>query len=79
MGKIIPFPSSENFCPICKQNYKTPDKSCCDNCEQELIDSFNNSLNESLFTLSFYIEPKTLERILIDKIYNLQKGLYNLY
>lgn len=76
MGKIIPFPSPENFCPICKENYKTPDKTCCEDCENTLIDNFNSILDESLIGLANFISPKILERILIDKIFNLQNGRY---
>ena len=70
------FPSPENFCPICKENYKTPDKACCEDCENTLIDNFNSILDESLFGLANFISPKILERILIDKIFNLQNGKY---
>lgn len=76
MDKIIPFPSPENFCPICKENYKTPDRKCCENCENILLDNFNSVLDEFLLGLSPYISPKILERILIDKIFNIQNGKY---
>lgn len=86
MSKIIPFPGStgtvyfqnkENLCSNCELNPVIPGLSVCQECSQDLLDSFDEYMTNALTTIALYATPKDIERVLINHMYDLQKGFYH--
>lgn len=77
MGEIIPFPMNNDLCIVCKINKPLNGLKICEPCLNIAIDTFGESLDESLEALSSLVPPKMLERVLINKIFDIQNGKYN--
>lgn len=77
MGEIIPFPINNGLCVACKMNKPLEEMKICEYCLDIALDTFNENLDDSLLGLSSLIPPKILERVLINKIFDIQNGKYN--
>lgn len=84
MGEIIPFPiknKKENLtkkvCMNCGQNECIDDCLVCESCCAIALESFSDWLSDCLTSLAPFASPKYIERVMIDHMYDLQKGKYH--
>ena len=66
-----------HLCSNCELNPVIPGLSVCQECSQDLLDSFDEYMTNALTTIALYATPKDIERVLINHMYDLQKGFYH--
>lgn len=83
MGEIIPFPlknkkqDSPRMCANCGENECLDGCIVCETCCAIALESFSDWLSDCLSGLAPFASPKYIERVMIDHMYDLQKGKYH--
>ncbi len=79
MGKIIKFPDRQQprLCSNCNTNQAMPNYNVCMDCSLQALDILDDSLTDYLMQIAMFADPQSIERVLINHIYDLQKGEYH--
>ncbi len=80
MAKIIPFPEQHNNLKICKNCKSKPavnNLSVCQDCSDNALEILDDYITDLIINVSQFCDSKSIERVLINHIYDLQKGEYD--
>ena len=79
MGKIIKFPDRQQprLCSNCNINQAMPNYNVCLDCSLQALDILDDALTDYLMQIAMFADPQSIERVLINHIYDLQKGEYH--
>lgn len=81
MAEIIPFPKKDTnkpvLCKNCKSKPAVNNLPVCQDCSDNALDILDDYITNLIKNVSQLCDSKSIERVLINHIYDLQKGEYD--